>query len=286
MAIGDVSSSRSTTSSGSASSNSSTKESTTTSTKETSTATNAGSAAPSNPVDRTTVDVAAAKESGATDRVADVVAGLSVEPTSNPNEAALARIDEIINSDHEKYGGQITDANGNVETPGVKEHESPLREDIQRMWETVGVKGRDGTSDQAWSAAYISDVMERAGVDNFDSSQGHGRYVKGAIDAREAGDETASHWGYRTSERAPEPGDLVCFERNGSGATYDQQFDGRYQSHCDIVAAVRDGEIDTIGGNVGDSVSRRTFTTDENGFLNDPAQNWIAVLAPQQLGGS
>lgn len=282
MAIGDVSSSRSTSSSGSVSSGSSSTKESSSASKDTA----APSTEPSAPVDQATVDSAGARESGTTDRVADVVAGLSVEPTGNRNQAALARIDEIIHADHEKYGGQITDANGNVETPGVKENESPLREDIQRMWETVGVQGRDGTSDQAWSAAYISDVMARAGVDNFDSSQGHGKYVKGAIDAREAGDETASHWGYRTSERAPEPGDLVCFERNGSGASYDQQFDGRYQSHCDIVAAVRDGEIDTIGGNVGDSVSRRTFTTDENGLINDPAQNWIAVLAPQQLGGS
>jgi hypothetical protein len=219
---------------------------------------------------------------GSTARVADVVAGLS--DGSDPNAAALARIDEITRADHVRYGEQTTTANGGVINRGVRENQSPLREDIARMWENVGVQGRDGSSSEPWSAAYISDVMNRAGVDNFQGSVRHSDYISGAISARQNGETDASHWGYRTSERAPQAGDLVCFTREDSSASFDDQQGGQYTSHCDIVQGVRPGFIDTIGGNVGNSVSTRSFTTDENGLINDPAQNWIGVLAPQQLG--
>ena len=243
------------------------------------------------PKDSVSIDRQAASENGNTDRVANLTAGLEAptEAQSNPNEAALARIAEITEADHAKYGGQTTEADGTPIKKGVSEKEDPLRTDIGRMWESAGInQGWDGNTKQPWSAAYISDVMKRAGVDNFESSAAHSKYIKGAIDARKAGDTEASHWGYRTSERAPQAGDLVCFAREGSGATFDNQGNGQYKSHCDIVTGVRDGFIDTIGGNVGDgvndSVSKRSFTTDENGMINDPSKSWIGVLAPQQLG--
>lgn len=248
-----------------------------------------GAPVASSPKDSATVDRAAAKEVGETDRVANLTAALAEPTTTDPNAAALERIAEITREDHKKYGGQTTEADGTPITKGVSEKEDPLRTDIGRMWESAGInQGWDGKTDQPWSAAYISDVMKRAGVDNFQSSAAHSKYIKGAIDARNAGDTEASHWGYRTSERAPQAGDLVCFAREGSGASFDQQGDGQYKSHCDIVTGVREGFIDTIGGNVGDgvndSVSARSFTTDENGLINDPSKSWIAVLAPQKLG--
>ena len=240
--------------------------------------------------DSVSIDRPAVKENGNTDRVAGLTAALGAEPANaDPNAAALERIAEITKEDHEKYGGQTTEADGTPIKKGVSEKEDPLKSDIGRMWESAGInQGWDGSTDQPWSAAYISDVMKRAGVDNFDSSAGHAKYINGAIEARKAGDTDASHWGYRTSERAPQPGDLLCFARADSGATYDDQKGGKYASHCDIVTGVRDGFVDVIGGNVGDgandSVSARSFTTDENGMVNDPSKSWIAVLAPQKLG--
>lgn len=240
--------------------------------------------------DSVSIDRKAAQDDGNTDRVAGLTAALGAEPVNaDPNAAALGRIAEITKGDHEKYGEQTTEADGTVINKGVSEKEDPLRSDIGRMWESAGIKeGWDGNTDQPWSAAYISDVMKRAGVDNFESSAGHSKYINGAIEARKAGDTDASHWGYKTSERAPEAGDLLCFARANSGATYDDQKGGKYASHCDIVTGVRPGFVDMIGGNVGDgandSVSARSFTTDENGMVNDPSKSWIAVLAPQKLG--
>ena len=259
--------------------------------------------------DSVSIDRTAAKDNGNTDRVAGLTAALA-DPTSaeagssatagveqaktdpvntDPNAAALERIAEITKADHEKYGGQTTEQSGKVINKGVPETEDPLRSDIGRMWESAGSKeGWDGATKQPWSAAYISDVMKRAGVDNFDSSIKHSTYINGAIEARKAGDTEASHWGYKTDERAPQPGDLLCFARANSGATFEDQKQGEYASHCDIVTGVRPGFVDVIGGNVGDdvndSVSARSFTTDENGMVNDPSKSWIAVLAPQKLG--
>lgn len=282
MAIGDVTGTRS-----SNTSNTTNKSQPSNTTPTSSSSQESATALPTPTADNASVDRKAAQEVGNTDRVGDVVAGLSETPAAtpaDPNAGALGRIADITSADHKKYGEQTTTPNGRVIDPGVKEGQSPLKQDIKRMWENVGVKGRDGSSKEPWSAAYISDVMNRAGVDNFQKSIRHSEYISGAIDARKNGDTEASHWGYRTSERAPQAGDLVCFERDNSGATFDDQRGGKYASHCDIVTGVRDGAIDTIGGNVGNSVSTRSFTTDENGMINDKAQKWIAILAPQQLG--
>ncbi len=240
--------------------------------------------------DSVSIDRKAAQEDGNTDRVSGLTAALGTDPVSaDPNAAALERIADITKGDHEKYGEQTTKPDGTVINKGVSEKEDPLRSDIGRMWESAGSKeGWDGATNQPWSAAYISDVMKRAGVDNFESSIKHSTYINGAIEARKAGDTEASHWGYKTDERAPQAGDLLCFARADSGATFDDQKGGSYKSHCDIVTGVRDGFVDVIGGNVGDdvndSVSKRSFTTDENGMVNDPSKSWIAVLAPQKLG--
>ena len=277
MAIGDVTGTRSSTTNNTTTKAQPSNE-TTTATKTQDSAT-----AVAVPTDQSNVDRKAAQEVGDTDRVSNVVAGLSETP-ADPNAGALGRIADITSADHKKYGEQTTTPNGRVINRGVQEGQSPLKQDIKRMWENVGVKGRDGSSEEPWSAAYISDVMNRAGVDNFEKSIRHSDYISGAIDARKNDDKEASHWGYRTSERAPQAGDLVCFERNNSGATFDDQRGGKYASHCDIVTGVREGAIDTIGGNVGHSVSTRSFSTDENGMIDDKSQKWIAILAPQQLG--
>lgn len=289
MAVTETSHRSSTSSTRSASSESKKAESKAASTARSTVEQNSAASEVSAPKDSASVDRQAAKEVGETDRVANLTAALAAPVEGDPNAAALARIAEITAADHSKYGGQTTEADGTPISRGVPENEDPLSSDIARMWESAGInEGWDGKTDQPWSAAYISDVMKRAGVDNFEFSPSHSKYVKAAIDAREAGDTEASHWGYRTSERAPQAGDLVCFARANSGASYDQQGNGQYKSHCDIVTGVREGFIDTIGGNVGDgvndSVSARSFTTDENGLINDPSKSWIAVLAPQKLG--
>ena len=206
----------------------------------------------------------------------------SPEP-ANPNQAAIDAIDQVTDQDHEFWGGQTTTPKGAPINPGFRETDESHYQTVGEYWNGTALEGTDGRDpDQPWSAAYISSVHDRAGVTNFEPSIRHSTYISNAIEARQAEDTSAPYWGYRPSERAPQKGDMVCWNR-GSSATFDDQQGGKYKSHCDIVKSVEDGLITTIGGNVGDSVSTRQFSIDENGLLNDPSQSWLAVLAPQNL---
>lgn len=68
---------------------------------------------------------------------------------------------------------------------------------------------------------------------------------------------------------------MICYGREGEGG-YDAT--GSYLSHCDIVVAKRPGEIEAIGGNVGDSVTKRILATDNKGLLIDRQNNWFTVI--------
>jgi hypothetical protein len=61
---------------------------------------------------------------------------------------------------------------------------------------------------------------------------------------------------------------MVCKSRAGSGVTYNHaaQHDN-FASHCDIVVALRDSHVVTIGGNVSQSVSRTNYPINDRGFL-------------------
>ena len=104
-------------------------------------------------------------------------------------------------------------------------------------------------------AAFISTMHEDAGVGpQFHRSPAHARYIRDAIFSKKAGVKQAAYWGHRITERAPQVGDMVAYSRQ-KGVSYDKQ-PKRYKSHADIVTAVRPGEIDVVGGNVGHCVSK------------------------------
>jgi hypothetical protein len=127
----------------------------------------------------------------------------------------------------------------------------------------------------AWSAAFISWVMRRAGAGPlFRYASGHTTYCAAAKRNREAGDLTNPFWLYRVSERAPEVGDLVCTGRQDSGVTYDNVDDGQFRaSHCDLVVEVSPGRLGVIGGNVNNSVGRKVLRTGPDGrVLTDGGQ--------------
>lgn len=165
----------------------------------------------------------------------------------------------------------------------LKEYQSGGIERVQDYWESVGRGDLDGTDeDWPWSAAFISWVMQQAGAgDRFESSASHSTYIADAVASRKRGDRNAAFAGYRLDEYAPQVGDLVGYSRQ-SGVSYDSP--AGYKAHTDIVVAVRDGEIDVIGGNVSDSVTLKTLKTDAQGHLIDTSADWFVVLK-NQLGG-
>lgn len=196
----------------------------------------------------------------------------------------IARIQARLEAEWKYFGEQSYDKDGNLVKRGISEEDPRVFKRVGYFWERgTGFKLDGKDRDWPWSAAFISTVHEDSGVGpQFRRSPAHARYIRDAIFSKQAGTEQAAYWGHRITERAPQVGDMVCYSRQ-KGVSYDKQ-PLRYKSHADIVVAVRPGEIDVMGGNVGNSVSKRTLRTDENGLLIDTQRNWFAVLEPKNLG--
>jgi hypothetical protein len=150
-----------------------------------------------------------------------------------------------------------------TETFGIREKDAPER--VTDYWRAVGQPGRSGMDDIAWSAAFMSWVVASAGVprDLFCPDQRHTIYVERIVErARRPGAALIPH---RIEAYAPKVGDLVCASRADSGTKLDNL--NRGAGHCDIVVEVKPGQIHTIGGNVGDSVSRSIFPSTASGLM-------------------
>jgi hypothetical protein len=68
-------------------------------------------------------------------------------------------------------------------------------------------------------------------------------------------------------------GDLVCWGRQ-PGIDYNHQAGGDYKGHTDLVVSVEAGQVMVIGGNVGNSVTKRPVLLNTDGYL-----------FPQTVGG-
>lgn len=147
-------------------------------------------------------------------------------------------------------------------------------------------KATISNDDYAWSAVAISFIMTKAGFTKkeFPISESHSTYIRWAIAARKQNDATAAYWGLRVDEAAaiPEVGDLIGYARakkltKAKALAY---FDRKsaYNSHTDVIVAKRAGEIDVIGGNVRDSVTKKTLKIDANGLLIDQNHDWFVVM--------
>ena len=135
----------------------------------------------------------------------------------------------------------------------------------------------------AWSAVFVSWVMRSAGAGrDFPASRAHRRYVRAARRNRCEGIDANPFWAYRPTEVAPEPGDLVCRNRQPQGqpaATYENLMQPTdWLLHCDIVTQpAQGGRIMVTGGNVavpggnpnrGLTVAERPMAVQPNGLID------------------
>ena len=136
-----------------------------------------------------------------------------------------------------------------------------------------------------WSAVCISYIIRQAGIpaSEFKFAEAHSEYIREAIKARKDKNKDKAYWGLRIDE--PEavlaPGDMVGAGRT-KGMTFDQAqalFDRKdhYESHSDIVVAVRSGEADLIGGNVSNSVTKKTIALDAKGKIRDKNLSFVVM---------
>ena len=128
----------------------------------------------------------------------------------------------------------------------------------------------------AWSAAFISYAMGRAGIGrgDFDPSASHALYVDRLIERAAYDPPGAAFLPRSPAEYSPRPGDLVCADRSAVPLQdWRERMDepGRFRPmHCDVVVRAGGGTADLIGGNVLDVVLRRRIPTDSEGRLLPP----------------
>lgn len=176
-----------------------------------------------------------------------------------------------------EFFGRQTMQDGVVTHVGHREADAGYCDRVGVYWESVNRPLTGEDTSEPWSAAFMSWVMRQAGLgDRFTYSEWHAHYIRRAIRARRNRAENEVFWAYRLSERAPRVGDLVCYARQDD-IDFDRQKEV-YKSHTDLVVEVRPGEIDVIGGNVQDSVTKKTLRTDAKGHLIDRHQRWFAVM--------
>ena len=190
------------------------------------------------------------------------------------------RVVDEANREWARFGYQTRDKEGNWIQEGYKENQDGWFQRVGDYWRNIGrnnIDGRDG--DYYWSSAFISFIM--GGVGRlfgipFKETSSHSRYIREYVKNRKEGKTNAPFVAYQLHELPADVGDLVCYAR---GDTEDNPYDrtSSYESHCDIVVNKTDTEIEVIGGNVRNSVSKKVLKA-ENGYITDTNNRWFAVI--------
>lgn len=160
---------------------------------------------------------------------------------------------------------------------------------VNIYWRSVGKPRLDGYDcKQPWSAAFISWVMQAAGLSSseFPPSDAHWNYIRYFAANHQS---IAAFTPHKINEYSPRPGDLICATRGNSGfiPVYDAMdtgsvLMGHTKLHCDIVTDVRGNQVEALGGNVRNSVSKSTLYTGANGRLKPTERRpWFVVLENQ-----
>ncbi|QJD31470.1 DUF2272 domain-containing protein [Methylococcus geothermalis] len=208
------------------------------------------------------------------------------EPTLT---AIKRRILSLANAEWEFFGSQRVIYDGGQESiPHVGYWEDEDESHIQRVsyyWQAVNKPGLSGLNcSQPWSAAFVSWVMEMAGVpeSQFPPASAHWVYLSQII--RKSDGRYSAFVPHSIKEYSPRPGDLICASRERYGLPSVTRPLETYmledtKLHCDIVVERNDGSVDAIGGNVRNSVSRSTVALNKDGLLQPTRQRpWFLVL--------
>ncbi|MBR1281292.1 DUF2272 domain-containing protein [Bradyrhizobium sp. AUGA SZCCT0177] len=194
-----------------------------------------------------------------------------------------ARAAAVALAEWQRFGGQTYDIDGNATRVGHKEGEDPYYKYVGKYW-------KDGVNNDTltgldhsvpWSAAFISWVMRTAGAGTrFSYSPQHSVYIFRSIKDLLQARPQASYYGYQLREWKPQVGDLVCWARR-EGIDYNHQNGGDYPGHCDVVVEVGANEVQVVGGNVGNSVTKRPIGLNDGGFVrptNQGGENLFAIM--------
>lgn len=141
---------------------------------------------------------------------------------------------------------------------------------------------------QPWSAAFISFVMSEAGAGaDFSYAPSHSVYIVKALDEAQKAHPTAKFIARRHTDYAPKVGDIIaCERRDDANPTFDTYKSyvaaKKYEAHCDVVVEIDGNTLKTIGGNVSNSVSQKTWPLNggkiESHSPNHPEYGVICII--------
>jgi hypothetical protein len=206
-----------------------------------------------------------------------------------PNPALKRAMIASATAEWDYFGRQTVVYRGSEESiPHVgywEDDDSSRSRRVNAYWRAVGQPRLSGADcNQPWSAAFISWVMHDVGVpkSQFQPAIAHWVYLSQTID--EAGLPGRWFVPRRVSDYSPQPGDLICSSRGPrrprmiNGYT-DARLLRNTNTHCDLVAATKGSQVEAIGGNVRNSVSKISAELDGRGRLRStPRRPWFIIL--------
>jgi len=187
------------------------------------------------------------------------------------------RVVSLAKKEWKGWGEPTINIDGKQTSKGGFESDDGYSQRVGRYWKEGTGKNLDGDDREVpWSAAFISWLYKKAGAGNkFVYSSAHTNYIRDSISNRKKGKTNAPFVGYRLSEYSPKVGDMVCYPRQG-GVGYDTT--SSYKSHCDVVVSTKGNQIEVIGGNVNQAVTKKILRTDSQGRLIDKSKKWFTVI--------
>ncbi len=185
----------------------------------------------------------------------------------------VERIKNVCYAEWLHFGKQTYSITNSLTNQGMRETDAGFWQRIGVYWELGTGSDKDGQdTDWPWSAAFISYVMKMAGADKrFKYSTRHSDYINESIHGN-----TRFFKGRKLNEYTPKVGDLVCYSKQ-HGISLDQ-LPKYYKSHTDIVVNKTPKYIEVIGGNVGNSVSKKYLKIDDKGRLIDTNHKWFVIM--------
>jgi len=147
----------------------------------------------------------------------------------------------------------------------LKETDPEGKRIVEELYFKEGT-GKDRSADAAWSAAFISYVMKKAGVVTFPPSVAHTAYFRKIKNGESV---TCKTFPMADVEKI-QPGDILCSCRDsGCPIDYNTFPDGTKESHCNIVIGKNQGTLEMIGGNVNQNVDKVVKPLNEVKFAKE-----------------
>ena len=183
-----------------------------------------------------------------------------------------------------RWGGSIRPLHGHARIVGT-ENAPPYVGYVNDYWKIVGKPTWNGNTPQPWSAAFISYCFNTAGAgEGFPYKTGHVDYCRAILEV------PGKYPGLALSDpmtTALQASDLLWSARGGGDCpkppkSYAEAIAALragiwFCSHCDIVVETSGKDVDVIGGNVSNSVTKTTYAT-SHGHISDPRHDWLAVI--------